>query len=190
MTQQQQQKKCLRTVPLRHFHSLTYLRALSHLLKCVFSSRLSLWRPSAKVPPLRLPLLPTFPGSSLSSSGHTASALRSHGSFSVKFALLLLCWSVIACRPAGPLQKTRTLRDSKGKVFGVVILPAFLGSPLSVSSLLPWLPVKSLLCLSLCAQTPFFFPPPSSPKAPLCEMTQAIAWWNRRRLLRQLDLTL
>lgn len=49
---------------------------------------------------------------------------------------------------------------------------------------------KLALSLSLCPNSFFFFPPPSSPKAPLCEMTQALAWWNCRHLLRKLDLML
>lgn len=53
---------------------------------------------------------------------------------------------------------------------------AFLGSPLSVSPLLPWLLVKSLFCPFVAKL--FFFPP----KAPLCVMTQALTWGKCRHL--------
>lgn len=66
--------------------------------------------------------------------------------------------------PASPLcyrggvggLRATTVRDSKGSVLRCNLTASFLGSPLSVSMLLPWLPVKSLLYLFV----PKFCPPP------------------------------
>lgn len=155
-----------------------------------FSSPLSLWRPSSKVPPLRFPLLPAFPSSSLSST------LRPRSSFSTKFGGY--CYSPCI---AGRLSHAGRRGDCKNEDFA-----RFKGkSVLSCNSTrFPWQPFirlfsvamathqKLALSLSLCPNSFFFFfiPPPSSPKAPLCEMTQALAWWNCRHLLRKLDLML
>lgn len=64
--------------------------------------------------------------------------------------------------PASPslLSWVETESDSvrlKGSVLRCNLTVAFLGSPLSVSSLLPWLPVKSMLCLFV-TKLFFFFP--------------------------------
>lgn len=150
---------------------------------CVFFPALSLWRPSSKVPPLRL-----SPSSSLSST------LRPRGSFSTKFGGD--CYSPCI---AGRLSRAGRRGDCKNEDFA-----RFKGkSVLSCNSTrFPWQPFirllsvamatrqKLALSLSLCPNSFFFFPPPSSPKAPLCEMTQALAWWNCRHLLRKLDLML
>lgn len=58
---------------------------------------------------------------------------------------------------------------------------AFLGSPLSVSPLLPWLPLKSLLCPFVAKL--LVFPPAAS----LCVMTQALTWGKCRHSLHKLS---
>lgn len=62
------------------------------------------------------------------------------------------------------LSEGKTTNDNEVRIKGSALrcnLIAFLGSPLSVSSLLPWLPVKSFLCLFVATFFYFVFPNPS-----------------------------
>lgn len=148
----------MRTVPLRHFLSLTYRRALSHLLKCVFFSRPSLSLSGG--PPLRS-RLSDFPFYPLSQ------APRSPQRFDLA-ALFPQNSVVIVIRPAllvgyraqagGATAKNEDFARFKGK------------SVLSCNSTrFPWQPFirlfsvamatrqKLALSLSLCPNSFFFF---------------------------------